>query len=79
MVPLSHTSTKEGAVCNLKCLHITGPKDITSYLPVPDRIANLSSLDKIHEKERIDQRNHNRGWKKKGTEKSIKNENNKFS
>lgn len=77
MAPLAHTSTKEGAVCNLKYLYITGPKDITSYLPVPYRIANLSSLDQIHEKGRIDQRNHNRGWKKKETEKSITNENNK--
>lgn len=74
MFPLAHTSIKEGAVCNLKCLYIAGPKDITSYLPVPHRIANLNSLEKIHEKERIDQRNHNRGGKKKETEKSITNE-----
>lgn len=81
MVPPVHTSIKEGAVLNHNCLYITGPKDITSYLHVPYRKANLSCLDKIHEKERIGrhQRNHNRGWKKKETEKSITNENNKVS
>lgn len=63
MVPSLHTSIKEGAMRNLNSLYITGPKDITSHLHVPYKMANLSCLNKIHEKEKINrhQRNHNRG------------------